>query len=102
RSKKDGNVIRTLLLECEQDDLRVRPDAHRWSPRSGSARCIYLQPPKLFQPVSKFAKGATRDPGERKYLSLVSMPAQQQAHPRLFNNRQPVGYVLRQDAPRPL
>src|ERR1019366_2927948 len=95
--------MRTLLGESEQHDLRVCADAHRRSPRSHTAGCVYLHFAEALQSVGEPSEGAPRDEIEGKHLSAaVGVPGKLQADSCLFGERQAIGNMIEQNTRRSL
>ncbi len=71
--------MKTLLLELQQDDLRVGSHAHGRAPGSGAAGSVDLQGAEAMQSIGELAEDAAREPGEGEELPAVGVAGELQA-----------------------
>src|SRR5581483_8986829 len=92
-------IIKTRLLETEQHDLGLGSHPHRRTPGPGTAGGIYLHFAEPLQSIGKFAKCAAGNEVEGEELSAaMRMSRELQAHTGMFGDRQPIGYMVEEDA----
>ena len=85
-------------MEGEQDNLWAGSDPHRRTPGSGTARGKYLQTAERLQTVGEAAKDAACKPCKWKDLTSMGVAGELEADARLFDDGQPIGYVIEQNA----
>ena len=89
---------RSGRLEREQHDLGMGPHAQRRTPRAGAPIRKDEHPAEAVQTVHVPAIYAPRDPGARRELPAVCMPANLERNPRFLGDGQPVRRMYQQNA----